>query len=211
MDWNEDGKKDLIVGDSGGQISIFLNTNTDAAPVLSSAAKVLVGASTFDCGLRASPYVVDWTNDGRKDILCGENMGRVLLLANEGTDAAPIFNTWSILRVGGSSLDVGDNASPLVIDWNGDGKKDLICGCYAGTLLYYENTGTDASPAFSGSALLQAGGINIDVGYYSRPAACDWNSDGKTDLLVGDYIGRVRVFLAVNNDTAASPVWSKYN
>jgi hypothetical protein len=33
MDWNGDGKKDLIVGQfSGGRISVFLNKGSDKAP-----------------------------------------------------------------------------------------------------------------------------------------------------------------------------------
>jgi len=35
LDWNGDGKKDLIVGQfSGGKIRLYLNRGTDAAPVL---------------------------------------------------------------------------------------------------------------------------------------------------------------------------------
>ena len=34
-DWNNDGKKDLVVGEfSQGAITLYLNTGTDAAPVL---------------------------------------------------------------------------------------------------------------------------------------------------------------------------------
>jgi len=40
LDWNEDGKKDLLVGQfKGGQIALYLNEGTDAAPVF--------GASTY--------------------------------------------------------------------------------------------------------------------------------------------------------------------
>ena len=35
IDWNEDGRKDLIVGQfSGGKIGLYLNQGTDPAPVL---------------------------------------------------------------------------------------------------------------------------------------------------------------------------------
>ena len=34
-DWNEDGKKDLLIGQfSGGKIGLYLNTGTDSAPEL---------------------------------------------------------------------------------------------------------------------------------------------------------------------------------
>lgn len=32
-DWNNDGKKDLLAGDSGGKIHLYLNMGTDAQPV----------------------------------------------------------------------------------------------------------------------------------------------------------------------------------
>ena len=32
----------------------------------------MMGSSTFVCGFYSTPFVVDWNNDGKKDLLCGE-------------------------------------------------------------------------------------------------------------------------------------------
>ena len=50
MDYNDDGKKDIVAGDTKGQVGLFLNTGSDEAPVLAegvrveSAGEAIVGA-----------------------------------------------------------------------------------------------------------------------------------------------------------------------
>jgi hypothetical protein len=77
----------------------------------------------------AYPRVVDWNEDGRKDLLIGEAGGKVALFTNIGTDAAPIFDAGVFLQVGppGSKTDinVGARATPNVVDWDNDGDFSL--------------------------------------------------------------------------------------
>lgn len=61
------------------------------------------------------------------------------------------------------AVDVG-HAAPFVIDFNKDGKKDLVVGQFAsGKARVYLNVGTDDQPAFSDFAWLQAGGVDAHV------------------------------------------------
>jgi hypothetical protein len=75
----------------------------------------------------------------------------------------------------------------MVLDWNRDGKKDLIIGDTYGNLKFFDNKGTDAAPVFNGYKDMTAGGQVIDVTYYSRPDWADWNEDGVPDILCGNY------------------------
>ena len=51
MDWNNDGKKDLLVGTfSGGNILLFLNRGTDAEPRFSGGEKLIAGGKEFTAG-----------------------------------------------------------------------------------------------------------------------------------------------------------------
>ncbi|HPD14730.1 MAG TPA: hypothetical protein PLE19_07265 [Planctomycetota bacterium] len=53
---------------------------------------------------------------------------------------------------------------PCVLDWNADGKKDLIVGLFqGGKIRLYLNQGTDAAPVFKDFSTLQAGGAEISL------------------------------------------------
>jgi len=215
VDWNNDGKKDLVVGDSFGYVHIFTNFATDVAPDFI-ASKVQVDGRDFKCLEQAMPAVVDWNNDGRKDLLCGEQSGKIWLMLNEGTDAAPVFNSQDFLWDGAEILDVGElsgreadeRSSPVVFDWNGDGKKDLICGRQDGSIVFYENKGTDAAPEFSGHEIIAAAGTGIALGAYARPVISDWNNDGTPDLLSGTGPGGNVVLFLAQPRSAAGNAWN---
>lgn len=189
MDWNEDGKKDLITGEYNGFIQIYLNVNTDEDPRFDIFTYLRVNGSPYVAGKYSIPFIVDWNNDGKKDLLCGNLDGLVILLINEGTNADPIFNIEKTVKEQAIpfpvDIDVGAVSCPVSFDLNRDGKKDLVVGESEGYLYYYENTGTDASPLFDGSVLLEAGGSVIDVYRYSRPFPADWKDDGVIDILCG--------------------------
>lgn len=52
-----------------------------------------------------------------------------------------------------------------------------------------------AVPSFMEPVILQADGSDIDVGVISDPFMTDWDGDGVTDLLVGQFSpGKVRYY-----------------
>lgn len=56
------------------------------------------------------PDVVDWNNDGKKDLLVGQfKEGSIRLYLNKGTDAKPVFGEFSLLAAGDKpiKLDAG--------------------------------------------------------------------------------------------------------
>lgn len=189
MDWDNDGRKDIILGERNGTIRIYLNTNTDADPQFSGYTFLQVAGSNYDCGYSSSPYIIDWNNDGKKDVLCGDDSGFTSLLINTNTDANPVFNSAVKVSIGMTPIDVGSRASPVVVDWDGDGNKDLLVGETYGNIYYYRNIGPDGNPIFSTSVRLSAGGTTIDVGYYPRFEVGDWDRDGTLDIICGYYSG----------------------
>jgi hypothetical protein len=115
------------------------------------------------------------------------------------------------LYAGAAMLDVGDYAVPCVADWNGDGRKDLLVGYQgASKIALFLNTGSDASPAFTTSVNLQAGGADIYLpspGNCGAPApfVCDYDHDGKRDLLGGSGADGC-VYFYRNTNTDANPI-----
>lgn len=82
--------------------------------------------------------------------------------------AVPQLQQGVKLRANGQDIDVEvGHLVPWVMDWNGDGKKDLVVGQFKeGRIRLYLNQGTDAEPVFRGFQLLEAGGkpIRLDAG-----------------------------------------------
>ncbi|KPK75261.1 MAG: hypothetical protein AMJ79_11920 [Phycisphaerae bacterium SM23_30] len=196
MDWNSDGKKDLLVGDTDGYIYIYLNTATDAAPVLVQARLLQLNGDTFNLGERAKPEITDFNNDGKKDLIVGLDNGDIFLLINTGTDAAPVFSQAAPL-----SLNAGLKPQPRAFDWNNDGKKDLLCADERAVVHYFENIGTDEKPAFAQGKTVQTNGVDVASFYRTRLDITDFNNDGQPDLLYGatsrdDHQGYLYLYLA---------------
>ncbi len=190
MDWDEDGRKDLILGENDGHVRIYLNTNTDADPQFSGYTYVQMAGSSYDVGSYSSPYITDWNEDGKKDLIVGDSTGYVRLLTNVGTNAAPVFNSAEIIKDGTGNMNPGSTISPVIFDWNNDGKKDVLIGEGSGNIFFYENLGTNAAPSFDGWVKLKAGpggNTDLDTGYYPRFDVCDWDEDGLWDIISGYY------------------------
>ena len=90
----------------------------------------------------------------------------LVLLATVALAQTPEFDIPVALEANGTPINVGTggNASPFMIDWNGDGKQDLVLGQYLyGKVRYYENIGENFDPVFGDFVYLQADGADISV------------------------------------------------
>ena len=79
----------------------------------------------------------------------------------------PIFEPDYTINWDGGIIHSGNRgAVPDAVDWNGDGKKDLIIGTYTGgNITYYQNYGTNENPLFQDRVKLQADGQDIVLTY----------------------------------------------
>ncbi len=201
--WDADARKDLLIGRGDGKVQIFSNTRTDDNPGFDSGTYLQVGLpglkSDIDVGSRATLAVADWDNDGRKDLVVGALDGLIRVFINEGTDTEPDFVAEIRAQANAGDLVVPSNrSSPVVLDLDGDGKKDLLTGNTNGQLLLYSNTGSDAAPTFAGYWEVEEACVPIDLAASrSRPSVCDWTGDGRLDLLIGASDGNVRLYEGV--------------
>lgn len=141
-DWNEDDRKDLLVGNFDGNILIFINEGTDDGPLFNAPTTLQMAGTDFDIGTRASPRVVDWDSDGLKDLLVGEVEGYIYFLKNVGSNANPLFDVaQKLVLASGEPLRYMPGEAPrsrlYVSDWNNDGYNDLLVGGSDGRVMLF--------------------------------------------------------------------------
>jgi len=81
------------------------------------------------------------------------------------------------------------HAIPTIADWDGDGLWDLLSGSDGGAVVWWRNIGTRGAPKFAPSVELVAASSEAPdaPGKRTQVNVCDFDADGKLDLLVGDY------------------------
>ncbi|MCX6640303.1 MAG: FG-GAP-like repeat-containing protein [bacterium] len=195
MDWNEDGLKDLLVGENNGQVRYFQNVGSVGNPVLHYVGLIQVSGVTLDVGDYSQPFVNDWNEDAKKDLIVGASDGRAWLYINEGTNASPVFRTISyIMLASGAQLDVGDRCGAIVVDLDGDGVKDVVSGEINGKIKFFKNNGTNANPQLAASVFLMTGTVQASTPGTSRLDVVRWDNNLTYDLVVGSYDSRLRLF-----------------
>jgi hypothetical protein len=158
FDWNDDGKKDLVIGIENYNVRVYLNQATDTWPMFQDFFTVNAGGSPVYF-YRVNPYMFDLDQDGRLDLVCGENNGYVHFFRNLGPDSAPVFARGETLKLEsgtpvrwtrtayyyGSRCGFGD--------WNEDGTPDFLLSTYEGQVELYlgvEPTGVEETPTSEG-------------------------------------------------------------
>jgi hypothetical protein len=150
VDWDDDGDLDLVFGGFSGEVKLRLNEGTRTAP-LYSASNTRVQADGVDLdvpGDHGAIVAADWDGDGRFDLVLGSANGGVYWARNVGTRKEPKFEAPAVLvaphdekrsgysewRDVGAPLVPGIRAQIDVVDWDGDGRLDLLTGDFRSTV-----------------------------------------------------------------------------
>jgi hypothetical protein len=208
VDWLGRGVYDLIGGSFVDTITLFRNLGTRTAPTLAAGRLLEAASQTLRMDLcMIQPRVASFHADGRPSFVVAEEDGTVSLIENTAPRGRePVLAAPRYLEQVDPYLKSGVLSRPVAVDWNGDGKLDLISGNSAGYLQYFENTGSTAEPVFADRGYLTAGGKVIrriagpngsvqgpaeEKWGYSNPSVADWDLDGRLDILVNDIWGSV--------------------
>jgi hypothetical protein len=199
-DLDNDGDKDLILGEYYGVIKYFQNTGTATNPQF--AAPIVNPFGTSAGYLLAVPTLADIDGDGDLDLLVGDygyvylpyyNYPALRFFRNIGTASAPNFQLANGANDPFENISVNDFALPNLVDLDNDGDFDLLYGGYYGSINYHQNTGTAANPNFS--SVGQTNPFGLQSGYYvALIASGDLDNDGDIDLLIGEYYGNMKYY-----------------
>jgi hypothetical protein len=136
VDYNGDGKLDLLIGSIGGHVYLMLNEGNGKANAFGPAQKLKVdGKEIMAAHGDSHPILADWDKDGKLDLLVASGAGSVLWYRNTGTKTEPklaapktIVAEGNMRPEAGKEARWGSRAKICVTDWNGDGWPDLLLG-----------------------------------------------------------------------------------
>ncbi len=130
VDWNEDGKLDLLVGSGIGTdgIRLYLNSGSTTNYRFTTFSKLELNGNAIAYN-RCYIQVEDLDRDGKKDLITCEGMAnsKMYFMKNVGTNAAPIFTSQDTLKLSnGTIIDPESDPRFCFTDWNEDGLFDMI-------------------------------------------------------------------------------------
>ena len=150
VDYDGDGKEELVAG-MGGRVYLMKRAKRGGVgpdaiydpPVGLTA--VDGGAVGTDSG--PTPLLGDFSGSGGIDLVCVSRNGAFVYFANVGTRTEPRWAKGHILPdPAGKPLAVGaKEVAAAVVDWDSDGRLDVIAGAADGRVVLFRNIGVGAT------------------------------------------------------------------
>jgi hypothetical protein len=196
-DLDGDGDLDAMIGTRYFGFQYFANTGSATAPAFGSAVPNPAGLTSTS--FRDVATLADLDDDGDLDVVTGNLPGTLRLFLNTGTAAVPAFAAGATGAFGFPAV-VSPLVSPAFADLDGDGDLDGFFGQQYAPILYFENTGTAAAPAFAAVASNPFGLASTAV--VTHPTLGDLDDDGDLDLVLGSESGASALLLNTGTPTA---------
>ncbi len=212
-DFDGDGDLDLLCGEFLDGFTYFENAGTRKQPKYATGRRLKDATGkplTMDLQMIV-PVAFDWDRDGDLDLIVGDEDGRVALVENTGklsTDRTPIFAKPVYFQQQADTLKCGALATPVCVDWDGDGDQDILSGNTAGSIEFFENLSGPkvANPKWAAPKRLEVDGQPCRVmagpnGSIQGPAeakwgyttfsVADWDGDGLPDIVLNSILGDI--------------------
>jgi hypothetical protein len=207
-DFDGDGDLDLICGEFLDGFTWFENTGSRDKPDYHPGERLKSGDGKDEFLVRMdlqmiTPTSLDWNGDGRIDLICGDEDGRVALIENfdPTNEPMPEFLWPEYFSQEAADVKFGALVTPVSADWDGDGDEDLICGNTAGYIGFFENLGGDKPQWLRPLSAIEDPSLSVirhqasERGSIQGPCEAKW---GYTTLTAGNWFNDGRIAVVFN-------------
>jgi len=228
LDGDNDGDKDLILGNAGFENLIYLeNGKVDFGKKIDTMISFDARFPSYDVPAKVTtfpaPFLVDVDKDGTKDLLVAPNLTdkwsgkisefrNIRFYKNIGTNLIPKFELQDTAWLADQFMDHGSRTVPILYDFDQDNDLDIIASVTQGhditadahdALYLYENIGTSTNPVFN---LIDTDFLDLDKDSIAgmHPTIGDLNDDGVIDLIIGEHSGNLRHYKLVGSGKTMS-------
>ena len=230
IDWNGDRFPDLIIGDASGYLSFRSGTGNplvyDSPKWFSAAGRQIhhqagptgsfQGPSERRWGY-LQPTVGDWDGDGRPEIITNDIKAQMFLY-RRGKSMLDLQSPMQFM-MHGKPLPVAWRSRPAILPgkykFAGDRRPCLLYMDYAGDLAVGIPEKTGSTVIAKSIKLKYDNGEKIHIsapcGMWGRTkfAICDWDGDGRWDIVFGTNKGTQRVVKSVKPGTDSTPFFMR--
>ena len=172
VDFDGNHKFDIVAGTYEGSLFRIPNVGTLTAPNFRPTEDrdtLLINThkkGVLWCNYLAPFLTTAFNNQNRLDLIMGEgtySANSIYWLRNLNSSGTPTYDEDHLLKmIPGMGL---EQLTPVVVDWNNDGKPDILCGDRTGHLDLYINNSTDPDhPLFPAAHSCQ----NRRAGYFRK-------------------------------------------
>jgi hypothetical protein len=145
IDLDRDGLTDIVAGGRNGFIRFFKNIGTRGQPNFNAVATISqLGSVDVRNGQPtsfAAPFFMDFGTHFK--LICGTELGKIKSYQNIIT---PLVENYVENNADFGQVEQGWQAHPILYDWNGDGKMEMLVGNLRGGLAFFNSIyNTDGS------------------------------------------------------------------
>ncbi|BCH27215.1 hypothetical protein MesoLjLb_70000 [Mesorhizobium sp. L-8-3] len=198
LEWNDEGYRGYdaagrwLGGPLRGFLYAFKNRGTVSAPKLERGKPIIGGETPLEVYGQLAPAFADFDGDGLVEIVCGEFWN---ILHHAKQTGPGSFEQPRLLSSADGEPVLLDQCIhlPCAVDWDGDGRIDILAGAEDGYVTFLRNVGIgpDGRAAFEKVGRVETSAPLIHAGALPAPAAFDFTGNGLPDLVVGNSTGEL--------------------
>lgn len=190
-DLDGDNDMDMLVGGEDGSLTLF--TNNPTGPVANFSFDT-PNYQNIDVANFAAPQLYDVNQDGKTDLLIGNQEGKIYYYENTGTISNPVF---SLITANFGGVDVRqypnniNNGFSVPLMSDSAGTLRLLVGSARGNIFYYDSINSNLTGNFH---LVDSMYGKIYEPVRITMGMTDINNDGLPDLITGNQAGGMTVY-----------------